>query len=47
MQTYYRDREGGRYVFYTYCDGLRVGVSEGFVIKEMRKGRAHLVIINH
>lgn len=40
MEKVYRDREGGRWVYFTYSDGQRVFITKGQADLMVRQGAA-------
>lgn len=45
MDTYYTERSNGRREFWTYCDGLRVFISESLATRDVQRGVARLVFV--
>jgi len=45
IDVVYRDREGGRFVFYTYSEGRRVRVSEKWVSRELARKTIRVVYV--
>ena len=45
MDTYYTERANGRREFWTYCEGVRVYISDTLATRDVQKGIAKLVFV--
>jgi hypothetical protein len=45
MDTVYRDRQGGEFIYWTYSDGQMVYVKEAWVLRERARGTVRLIVV--
>lgn len=43
MDTFYRERAGGRWIYWTYSEGLKVTLKESWALRQIERRTAKLV----